>query len=197
MVSGLWHGANWTFIVWGTLHGFYVVFFGLTENLWKRISGIIRLSKFPRLERGIAIVSTFSLVSFARIFFRANSLSDAITIVQGLFSGWGEFTLQAKLAVYEGLHAFNLNGFSALVDATFATIRPITAEPRSTIIMTLIALSVFFIIEVKQFRGDLLQAVNKQPKYLRFFSYAALVTFILIFGTAYTGTQQAFIYFQF
>ena len=197
MVSGFWHGANWTYIVWGALHGFYVIFFGLTENLWKRISEIVRLSKFPRLERGIATFSTFSLVTFAWIFFRANSLSDSMTVVQGLFNGWGAFTLQAKLVVYQGLQTFNSNGLSALVDAAFAVIRPITAEPRSTIIMTLVALCIFIVIEVKQFRVDFLKAVNKQPTYVRLVSYAALVTFILIFGTAYTGAQQTFIYFQF
>jgi alginate O-acetyltransferase complex protein AlgI len=197
VVSGFWHGANWTFIIWGALHGLYVVFFGMTGNIWKRISEIVRLSKFPWLERRIAIFSTFSLVSFAWIFFRANSLSDAMTIAQGLFSGWAAFILETKVVVYEGLQTFSSSGFSALVDTLFAIIRPITPEPRSTIIMTLVALALFLVIEIKQFRGDFIKIVNKQPAYVRLVSYAALVTFILIFGTAYTGTQQAFIYFQF
>jgi len=63
--------------------------------------------------------------------------------------------------------------------------------------MTLVALSVFIVIEIKQFRGDFMKIVNKQPTHIRLVSYAALVIFILIFGTAYTGDQQAFIYFQF
>ena len=197
VVSGLWHGANWTFIVWGALHGFYVVFFGLTANLWRRISFVMRLSQRPRIESGIAILSTFLMVSFAWIFFRANSLSDAIAIAQGLFGGWAAFILQAKLAIYQGLQAFETEGLSALVDALFVIFRPITLEPRSTIIMTLVALSVFIVIEIKQFRGDFMKIVNKQPTHIRLVSYAALVTFILIFGTAYTGAQQAFIYFQF
>lgn len=197
MVSGLWHGASWTFIIWGALHGFYVVVFNLTKCLWERVSKLIRLTKSPGFERWIGIFSTFSLVSFAWIFFRANSLLDALNIVQGLFTGWATFFFEAKIAVYQGVKTFSSNGFSGLVDTAFRIIKPITTEPRSVIIMTLVALCIFLIIEVKQFRGDFMNAINKQPTYIRFISYATLVTFILIFGTAYTGTQKEFIYFQF
>jgi hypothetical protein len=184
-------------VIWGALHGLYVVFFGLTGDFWKRFSATMRLNRFPKVENGLAMLVTFILVSFAWIFFRADSLPDSLDIVQGLFKGWPEFMAQSKVAVYQGLKAFEGSGFSALVDAAFAILGSIASEPRSTVLMTLFALGILLVIEIKQARGDFLMELNSRPIYIRAVSYAALITVILIFGTAYTGTQQAFIYFQF
>jgi D-alanyl-lipoteichoic acid acyltransferase DltB (MBOAT superfamily) len=74
LVSGLWHGANWTFVIWGTLHGSYLVIgeFLKSKNL---------LPKVPRL---VGVATTFVLVTFAWIFFRATSLSEALHVVTHL-----------------------------------------------------------------------------------------------------------------
>ena len=85
IVSGLWHGANWTFIVWGTLHGGYLVAALITNKYFGRW--------LPNADEGswqagalqlVNIVITFHLVVFAWIFFRANSLSDALYIISNL-----------------------------------------------------------------------------------------------------------------
>lgn len=83
IVSGLWHGANYTFLIWGALHGFYQI---CSIMLRPAISSFE--SKF-NLERNtfissIKILITFGLVTFAWIFFRANSVSDAFTLVSNL-----------------------------------------------------------------------------------------------------------------
>ena len=72
ILSGLWHGANWTFVVWGALNGAYQV-----------IESAIR--KKPRAWLGIPV--TFVLVTFAWLFFRANTLGDAWYVVTHMFSG--------------------------------------------------------------------------------------------------------------
>ncbi len=64
MVSGLWHGANWTFVAWGFLHGLYLIVSQSTS----------RLAKLPAFFK---VVLTFSAVTFAWIFFRANTLGDS------------------------------------------------------------------------------------------------------------------------
>ena len=76
VISGLWHGANWTFIVWGVLHGFYLITFRILEELIPFSQ--LRFSKFFKQ------IVTFVLVLFAWIFFRANSLNDAWFIVREL-----------------------------------------------------------------------------------------------------------------
>lgn len=85
IVSGLWHGANWTFVVWGALHGLFMVIGLWTKNI--RNTGLARLNIWdkPRLMLRLNVFSTFHLVVFAWIFFRANSLSDAFVVIQNMF----------------------------------------------------------------------------------------------------------------
>lgn len=82
LVSGLWHGANWTFVIWGALHGAYLV----CERF---------LAGRPSHPRGIArwlrIAATFNLVTLAWIFFRANSVQQAFQVLRGLGRGGALF----------------------------------------------------------------------------------------------------------
>ncbi len=82
LISGLWHGANWTFIIWGGLHGFYLVFALVTEKLRRRINEKIGLTKHPKLLSVMQVITTFILADFAWIFFRANNVTDAFHIVK-------------------------------------------------------------------------------------------------------------------
>lgn len=86
MISGLWHGANWTFIIWGALNGFYLIL-AIIFDKWKRnVNFFLRLETCPKLNRAIQIVLTFILVCFAWIFFRANSLNEALYITKSIIS---------------------------------------------------------------------------------------------------------------
>jgi D-alanyl-lipoteichoic acid acyltransferase DltB (MBOAT superfamily) len=86
LVSGLWHGANWTFVVWGALHGFYLVFAIWTTKIRNILDKFFLFEKFPALGKIVKMLITFVLVYFAWIFFRANSLSDAILIIKNTFA---------------------------------------------------------------------------------------------------------------
>lgn len=84
-VSGLWHGANWTFPIWGLLNG---VFFLLGTCVGPYVSRFCRRCGLP--ERGLVLLQilvTFHLLMFARIFFRAGSLHDALFIVRRICTG--------------------------------------------------------------------------------------------------------------
>jgi D-alanyl-lipoteichoic acid acyltransferase DltB (MBOAT superfamily) len=98
LVSGLWHGANWTFIIWGALHAFYMIFSLATRKQRERIIEMIRLNKTPIILRTLRVFITFCLVCFTWIFFRANSVSDAIYIISNLFSGYRELLSFSELA---------------------------------------------------------------------------------------------------
>lgn len=76
MVSGLWHGANWTFVVWGALHGTYLVLGNLTAR--------VRPAAPAWLQRLV----TFLLVCLAWVFFRARTVEDALYILGHMGSGW-------------------------------------------------------------------------------------------------------------
>ncbi len=73
MISGLWHGANWTFVAWGFLHGLYLILAQMTAPLTTRLS----LPRWPRLTAACKTIVTFTLVTYAWIFFRGNNLADS------------------------------------------------------------------------------------------------------------------------
>jgi alginate O-acetyltransferase complex protein AlgI len=86
LLSGLWHGANWTFVVWGGLHGLYY----LVERLGGRAWRAARLDRLvPRLVRQpLQVLLVFSAVCLAWVFFRAASLADALLILGRMFTHW-------------------------------------------------------------------------------------------------------------
>ncbi|MCX6048187.1 MAG: MBOAT family protein [Chloroflexi bacterium] len=83
-VSGLWHGASWTFIIWGALHGFYMIMGSLTKGKWALDTS--RWGRLAFLGNWVNVLITFHLVAFAWIFFRAATLHDAWYIVTHLFA---------------------------------------------------------------------------------------------------------------
>lgn len=197
LISGLWHGANWTYIVWGALHGFYFVLSALTEFARQRLSALTRLDKLPRLRTAISTLTTFALVSFAWIFFRATSLSDALYISGHLATGWIEFLRQAWKLFQQGWSQIAAGGLYPLVDSIFKALKPVTGESRAEIVLTMLGLFILLVIEILQYRGDFLERVCQQPVWLRRVLYASLIAVILILGASYASVQQAFIYFQF
>jgi D-alanyl-lipoteichoic acid acyltransferase DltB (MBOAT superfamily) len=82
LVSGLWHGAKWTFVFWGALHCFYLIFAIITEKPRKWIANnVFQLDKIPRIEALLNKVVVFALVTFAWIFFRAPSFAVATKVI--------------------------------------------------------------------------------------------------------------------
>ncbi|MBU0755092.1 MAG: MBOAT family protein, partial [Planctomycetes bacterium] len=89
LVSGLWHGANWTFVVWGALHGTYLITAILTQKMRARTAALVRIERTPFLHKLFNTGWCFVLVCFSWIFFRADSMGDAWRVVTHLGSGWG------------------------------------------------------------------------------------------------------------
>jgi alginate O-acetyltransferase complex protein AlgI len=87
LVSGFWHGANWTFIVWGALHALLFIPSVLTKNN-RKFTDDIKLNRFmlPSAPDFLRIISTFFLVSFFWIFFRADSIDTAILFINKIIS---------------------------------------------------------------------------------------------------------------
>ncbi|WP_417602155.1 MBOAT family O-acyltransferase [Owenweeksia hongkongensis] len=86
IVSGFWHGANWTFIVWGVLNAVYFLPLLLTKNNRNNL-GIVAENKFlPSLKEFLQMLFTFSITVFAWIFFRAQDLNHALRYISDMFS---------------------------------------------------------------------------------------------------------------
>ena len=89
LVSGLWHGAAWTFVIWGAIHGIYQVIGTLTIKTRNKLLSRIGLSEKSMGVRLARRIITFILVTFAWLFFRANSMADAAVLLNTLVTGWG------------------------------------------------------------------------------------------------------------
>ena len=85
IVSGFWHGANWTFIVWGALNALYFLPLLLLKKNRKNLDTITKDSIFPGIKTCLQILFTFVLSTFAWIFFRAANLTEAFHYIGGVF----------------------------------------------------------------------------------------------------------------
>jgi D-alanyl-lipoteichoic acid acyltransferase DltB (MBOAT superfamily) len=165
LASGLWHGTAWTFIVWGGLHGVFMV----SSVLWSRTGRSVRLpfSLPSHITSGFKVFATFHLVCFAWIFFRANSISDAVYILQHLFADLGTGTSLFNL--------MSLGWYDWLIAA--------------------LAILLMEVVHWGQRRnGSLREVIRHQPVWLRWSLYYALIVVIFIFGKFGAGE---FIYARF
>ncbi len=153
LLCGLWHGANWTFVIWGGLHGLYLILSFITRKprkKWrKKITG--RSPTRKTLYKGLRILFTFSTVSFLWIFFRANSLSDAFYIISHLFTG------------------------AAVLPAAF-----FEKSPEFTI--ALIAVGLMFLVHWLEPHERVREMFSKKPLVFRWILYVLLVLAIMNLG---------------
>jgi D-alanyl-lipoteichoic acid acyltransferase DltB (MBOAT superfamily) len=170
LLSGLWHGANWTFVVWGALNGFYLISSIATQNLRERIAAATGLVSHPRTHALWKALATFALTCFAWIFFRAGSLSDAGHIIGHMF-----VTPTPHQILPDGLRAEGITKLE-VVFSGLLIIGLMTVEVIST-------------------RVDMVRRFVMQPAWVRWLAYYALCMSIWLLGVS--NEARAFIYFQF
>ena len=85
-VSGVWHGAGYTYPVWGFLNGIYIVLARFIKPVKDKFLKVTHLDRVPYLTKPLAILFTFSLISFSWIFFRAENFNDAFYVITNMFS---------------------------------------------------------------------------------------------------------------
>lgn len=161
---GLWHGASWTFVLWGLLHGLYM---GVNAVLNAR-----RLRLLPRWADSLKIVGVFLLVTFAWIFFRANSVVDAAHIIHHLFNFDGDF-----LSTFE-VYTTNPDGY--LVQFLVCT--------------TLIA--ILMVADWLDARHGLFEIFTARRTVVRWAVYYSL-TALIILSLIPVDVVQQFVYFRF
>jgi D-alanyl-lipoteichoic acid acyltransferase DltB (MBOAT superfamily) len=177
LVSGLWHGANWTYIATGALHGFYVVTETVTARVRRAITHTVGLDRVPVLLRPAQAAGTLSLYAFSLIFFRSRSLQDAWYIVTHLFAGVRD--LIGRIPAF-------LSGRGHL---------ELTLPGGKKDYVVAVALIAFLgLVELIQERGSIRQMVSRYPIWLRWTAYYGLVVAILLLGVF---ENRQFIYFQF
>ncbi len=172
IVSGLWHGANWTFIAWGAINGFYLLFAIWTKEARQRCAEVMGLTKAPQFRKVLQVFTTFCLICFAWIFFRAAHLSDALYIVTHLFDNIGKIT-----------HPGYALGVLTSLGLSITELQ-----------IAAVAIGVMETVHLLQRRGEIRVMVLNRPGWQRWAMYYAMVLVILVAGKY--GNQD-FIYFQF
>jgi D-alanyl-lipoteichoic acid acyltransferase DltB (MBOAT superfamily) len=86
IVSGFWHGANWTFIIWGLLNAIYIIPSIVFKTNRNNLDIVAQERTFPTFKELLSILLTFSLTCFAWIFFRAENMSSALAYISKIFS---------------------------------------------------------------------------------------------------------------
>ena len=175
MVSGLWHGANWTFLVWGALHGFYQILEKELRPVIRKINEYCHTKTASFGYRFAKAAATFALVDFAWIFFRADSVRQALYYIKRMFGyvdGW------------------------SLFDGSLYTLGLDVQE----IHILLIGLAGLLIVDLVQYfkRKKIAEALQEQWIVFRWCVLICLVIGCIVFGYYGQGFESAqFIYLQF
>jgi D-alanyl-lipoteichoic acid acyltransferase DltB (MBOAT superfamily) len=183
-LGGLWHGAKWTFVLWGTAHGLFVILSYTFKRFRKKMAKKLKITQHPRLLKVIRVSITFSLVTFAWIFFRANSTSDAFYILSHLHIGLGDFLYKLLISVSFHLH---LRPLKDLIEQMGFSVFSLM-----TVVVSI------FIMEIVQLHHRKKQSIDfwfrKKPLLIRWFCYFILLSIIIYWGKY---DIKEFIYFQF
>ena len=177
LVSGLWHGARWTFVMWGALHGAFLIASLLTADVRARIRSAIGAERHPTLLAAWQIGVTFSLVTVAWVFFRAPSFADAWYVLSHLGAG-----LPQQLAA---LASGDRVALDTLLFLGFEPSRLILAV---TAVVALLAIERVSPVSLSRVR------IARWPAAARWSAYACAVLTIMTLGVF--GSAK-FIYFQF
>lgn len=188
LLCGLWHGANWTFVVWGALHGiYYFMTYLLTPSARWLVSRTF-LSKFPAFCHSVMVLITFSMVCWAWVAFRADNISTAVTIWRCILRIPLEVIEYFKLVVYDKIPFHPMTGMG--LEWLAMPSGKLSLMPVYLLLLTM----AYFIMTFKLRREESVVQFSGWPTAFRWASYFSGTVGILLLGQF--GAAQ-FIYFQF
>ena len=177
LVSGLWHGASWNYVVWGGLNGGYQVAGDVSASLRKKIAKHCKIRTECFTYRLFQMLLTFCMVDFAWLFFRAESLKTALHML------------------WHGIH--NIGLFSWIDANSVLGITTLGIDEKDFYLM-LITITVLFVVDVIRIKYPIRVILEKQNLVFRWGLYYMVILIILIFGVyGVLFDASSFIYFQF
>jgi len=174
LVSGLWHGASWSFVIWGGLNGLFQVIEGVFKKSAERILNALKIDTASHCFIALKVLVTFALVDFTWLFFRAQSAGKGVAIIKGMLFGNNPWVL------FDGA-LYGLGLSQKALGALF------------------LAIAFLMFYDYKKVRGvNLIDWVLKQQFVFRLMIYVIFVGIILVFGAWGGGySENTFLYFQF
>lgn len=172
-VSGLWHGANWTFVVWGLLNGIYQIIGSILRPVRIYFIRLFGLNENSEGHRALRILFTFCLITISWAFFRASSISDAIDMLRSCIY------IHPWMLFDGSLYSCGLN--------------------KANFILALFCVLLLLFSDIMKYRGICIRKkIMEQNGWCRALVISFSISFILLFGiwgNAYDAAS--FIYFQF
>ncbi len=174
LLSGLWHGAGWHYVIWGVLHGVMRIAGEATAGLRERLYARLHFKRDTLAVKIWQILCTFVLVTLAWVFFRGESVTHSVGLLRGMFAKYNPWVLTDGSLFQLGLDAKEWN-------------------------VLLVSLLVLFAVDMFKYKKiDLVGLFMRQNLWLRWLAFYAAVIALVIFGVygpQYNASQ--FIYFQF
>ncbi len=170
-VSGLWHGASLTFIVWGLLNGLYQVLGIILRPYSGKLKERLGVKDSSAIYRAFKMLWCFALISFSWIFFRANSIGDIKLILSRLFT----------------FNASFLTGFNTAS----------LGMDRTDLVVSALLIIILFIYELAMEKEKIGKSFRNSPLVLRWAFYLIVIAIIIVFGVYGDANGAQFIYFQF
>ncbi|QFY41384.1 MBOAT family protein [Candidatus Methylospira mobilis] len=174
-ISGVWHGAEWTFIVWGLSHGVVLTLELGASRIFKARNRIFP----PVIGDKLAMLRTFFLVSLSYVFFRASNIDDALLILQKLCGGLAVLPWSLDRILYHDIGDYKIIGHT-----------------RNEFIFSIVLIATLITLEKIHSENLLTPALKSLPRYARTLIYQAFILFMVAYGTWFTK-HSSFIYFQF
>lgn len=171
LVSGIWHGASLTFVIWGLLNGLYQVAGIITKPFTDKVKVVLKITGNSLTYGFFKRLINFALISFAWIFFRANSVGDLKLILTKLFT-------------------WNMSFFSNFNTASLGM-------DRFDLIVSAMFIALLMIYELLQEKMNIGTFLRKEPLVFRWAVYLAVITIIIVFGVYGDANSTQFIYFKF
>lgn len=175
LVSGLWHGASWNYVIWGGMHGIYQVIGEILAPVRKKINKLLKVNEGVFSYKLGQILFTFSLTTLTWVFFRAENLKEAIYFFERMFTRWNPWVF-----FNEGLYKFGLD--------------------RIEVNILFVALITMFLVELLKYLKNkrLSDFIVEQNLWFRWIVMIGLVVSILVYGEyGVNFDSNQFIYFQF
>lgn len=175
LISGLWHGAQWSFVAWGGINGVYQIIGEILQPVRDRIVVVVGLNRKSLAHKFIHIVGTFVLVDFSWIFFRANRFLDAFNIIKSII------TAKNISILFDGISLYNCG------------------LDRQNFLLMMMCIVVLIIADICKTNGVCIRKlVMNQDAWFRYLFISFSICFILLFGKyGPSFDKAAFIYFQF
>lgn len=184
LLSGIWHGMTWGFIVWGLLHGIYMAASVFFSPFFKKLFKRLKLEKNNILKVAQVFI-TFNLVSFTWIFFRAKTLTDAIYVVTHLLRGIGSSLRQLLRSL---IPQVNISGLTKFIQPY------LLGQDNKSILILVCVLAVALLAAIINARSKKKEFPLDQSTFIRWGIYYLLVFAILFLGVF---NSYQFIYNQF